>query len=135
VSSARAQHSLESLPEQVLEQAKVFYRHILHLTQAEPERPAPPDLKLMLDDISRAQKLDERVKDEILQDEDARSTLATLSFERALRELVDVAEGTRSALVERDLLAARYEEQKQTECRNPEDYASGSGTCHHEDIS
>ena len=70
-SSVRAQHSLENLPVQALEQAKVFHRHIQYFVQAEGE--VPPDLKHMLDDIARAQKLDERVKNEILQDEDARN--------------------------------------------------------------
>ena len=72
-SSARAQQSLESLPAQMLEQARVFHRHIQLFVQTESGGDPPPDLKLMLDDISRAQKLDERVKDEILQDEDARN--------------------------------------------------------------
>ena len=72
-SSARAQQSLESLPAQTLEQARVFHRHIQLFVQTESGGDPPPDLKLMLDDISRAQKLDERVKDEILQDEDARN--------------------------------------------------------------
>jgi len=80
-SSTRAQQSLESLPGQVLEQAKVFHRHIQHFAQVEPGGDIPPDLKLMLDDISRAQKLDERVKDEILQDEDARNVSADLYFQ------------------------------------------------------
>jgi hypothetical protein len=49
----------------------------------------------------------------------------------ALRELVDVAESTRSALAERDTIAARYKEQQQVvEYENPEEYASGSGTYH-----
>ena len=74
--SVRAQKSLENLPGQVLEQARVFHRHVQHLVQAEPEMVVGPDLKLMLDDISRTQKLDERIKDEILQDEDARNVSA-----------------------------------------------------------
>lgn len=76
--SARAQQSLESLPGRALEQARVFHRHIQYFAHAEPERDMPPDLKLMLDDISRAQKLDERVKNEILQDEDARNVSTSL---------------------------------------------------------
>lgn len=77
-SSARAQRSLESLPLRALEQARVFHRHIQYFVQTEPEGDLPPDLKLMLDDISRAQKLDERIKNEILQDEDARNVSTTL---------------------------------------------------------
>ena len=52
----------------------------------------------------------------------------------ALRELIDVAESTLSALAERDLLVARYKEQQEIdECKNYQDHASGSGTRHHED--
>lgn len=50
-----------------------------------------------------------------------------------LRELIDVAESTRSTLAERDIIAARYREQQQaTQRENPEVLASGSGTCHHD---
>jgi len=79
-SSTRAQKSLENLPGQVLEQARVFHRHVQYLVQTEPERVLAPDIKFMLDDISQAQKLDERVKDEILQDEDARNVSTALYF-------------------------------------------------------
>jgi len=78
--SAQAQQSLENLPGQVLEQTRVFHRHIQYLVQAEPEGTVTPDLKRMLDDISRAQKLDERIKNEILQDEDARNVSGGLSI-------------------------------------------------------
>lgn len=77
-SSARAQQSLENLPGQTLEQARVFHRHIQYFIQAEPGGSTPHDLKVMLDDISRTQKLDERVKEEILQDDDARNVSESL---------------------------------------------------------
>lgn len=77
-SSTRAQKSLENLPGQVLEQARVFHRHVQYLVQTESEGVIAPDIKLMLDDISQAQKLDEKVKDEILQDEDARNVSMAL---------------------------------------------------------
>jgi len=79
-SSTRAQKSLENLPGQVLEHARVFHRHVQYLVQAEPEGVVGPDIKLMLNDISQAQKLDEKVKDEILQDEDARNVSTALYF-------------------------------------------------------
>lgn len=72
-SSSRAQKKLESLPTQVLEHAGIFHRHVQYFLQPELDRVIGPDLKLVLDDIARAQKLDERVKDEILEDEDARN--------------------------------------------------------------
>jgi len=127
-SSSRAQKSLESLPTQVLEQAGIFRRHVQYFLQPEPERVVGPELKLILDDVARAQKLDERVKDEILEDEDARNTLSMLGFERALHDLINTAESTLSTLAERNLVAARYREQQQVkECRKLKDQASGSG--------
>ena len=56
--------------------------------------------------------------------------LAPLS--EALREFMGVAESTQSAVAGRNLLSVGYEEQQhETESKNQEDYASGSGTCHH----
>ncbi|KAF9784079.1 hypothetical protein BJ322DRAFT_893091 [Thelephora terrestris] len=128
-SSARAQRILEALPGKVLEQTRVFHRYIQYLLQAHSGEVVTMDLMLMLDDISRAQKLDDRMKEEILQDDEAKNMLCILNFERALRELVDVAEGTRSALFERDIIVARYKEQQQgSGHENLEGHASGSGT-------
>jgi len=90
-SSTRAQKSLESLPIQTLEQARVFHRHIQYFVQTEPGGDVPPDLKIMLDDISRAQKLDERVKDEILQDEDARNVSEDLPLTLPSAEIIESA--------------------------------------------
>lgn len=51
----------------------------------------------------------------------------------ALRELIDIAESTRSTLTEREIIAARYREQQQAaEGEITEVLASGSGTCHHD---
>jgi len=75
------------------------------------------------------------MKDEILQDEEARNTLHVLSFERALRELIKVAESTLSALAERDILAARHKEQQQVGVdEKAEGQASGSSTYHHDTV-
>jgi len=129
--SARAQRSLESLPGKVLEQAKVFHQCIHYLVQGEPEGIVSTDLRSMLDDIGQTRKLDEKMKEEILQDEEARNRLCMLIIEKALRDLIDLAEDTKSALAERDLVAAGYKGQQQTtECENTEDHASGSGTFH-----
>ena len=77
-SSARAQRSLETLPGKVLEQAIVFHRYIQYLAHAEHGAIVPTDLKSMLDDISRSEKLDDRMKDEILQDEEAKHVSMSL---------------------------------------------------------
>ena len=71
-SSARAQRGLEALPGKVLERARVFQRYIQYLSHSEHGAIVTTDLKLMLDDISRAEKLDDKTKDEILHDEEAK---------------------------------------------------------------
>lgn len=71
-SSARAQRSLESLPGKVVERARDFHRYIQYLGHADHGTIVITDLEVMLDDISRAEKLDDRMKDEILQDEEAK---------------------------------------------------------------
>jgi hypothetical protein len=46
-----------------------------------------------------------------------------------LQELIDVAGGSQSVLVERNIIVAPYKEQQQEiKCENPEGHASGSGT-------
>ena len=79
-SSARAQQILESLPEKVLEQARVFHRFTQCLGQAGPGGAVSTDLRLILDDIGQAQKLDEKMKDEILEDYEARNVSTTPSL-------------------------------------------------------
>jgi potassium channel subfamily K len=117
-SNERAQKHLEALPVQILRHAKAFYRHVQYFVHhsasgteyregKENEPTMPIDLKVMLDEIAHAQHLEERVKNELLQDEEARNTLFMLSFEKALREMVDIAEHSLSAMAERDRLQAR----------------------------
>jgi hypothetical protein len=77
-SSAQAQRILEALPGKVLEQTRVFHRYIQYLLQAHRGEVVTMDLMLMLDDISRAQKLDDRMKGEILQDDEAKNVSMSL---------------------------------------------------------
>ena len=79
-SSARAQQNLESLPGKVLTEAKVFHKYIQYLLQTEPGGAVNTDLRSILDDISKTQKLDERMKDEILQDEEAKHVSTSHHF-------------------------------------------------------
>lgn len=77
-SAARAQRTLEGLPGKVLEQTRVFHRYIQYLLQAHHGDVITTDLMLVLDDISRAQKLDDRMKEEILQDDEAKNVSTIL---------------------------------------------------------
>jgi hypothetical protein len=86
-----AQKQLEELPAHILRECKSFYRHIQYFLQLEKghstyqeggqnvELTMPLDLRVMLDEISRAKTLGDKVKDEILQDEESRNVRSVFS--------------------------------------------------------
>ncbi|KAI0371282.1 hypothetical protein BV20DRAFT_1112654 [Pilatotrama ljubarskyi] len=116
-----AQHILEALPEEIVRGARTFEEYMQFFVSgavdgANPfddrgaEDPngmptVPPDMKKLLDELAEMEHINERVKSEILQDEDARKTLFMLSLERSLKKLVTSAEKALSALADRDALA------------------------------
>ncbi|CAK5272536.1 unnamed protein product [Mycena citricolor] len=108
----RAQVQLEALPHKILNEAKTFHEHVSYFVGLGPNgKPGvdvgdelPPGLQKLMDEITGAEKLGERVKREILQDEDARHTLFTLSIEQALRKMINSAEAAIQALDEREQL-------------------------------
>lgn len=85
-SSSRAQRNLENLPAKVLGQTELFHRHIQFLVQSETGGIFTTNLESMLDDVDRAHKMDEKLRDEILQDEDARN-VRTLCFTALLNKV------------------------------------------------
>ena len=82
-SNERAQKQLEELPGQILRLSRTIYQHIEYFTHRQTEIEAeyglsdqnsmPADLKDLLDDFARARNFGNKVKIEILQDEDARN--------------------------------------------------------------
>ncbi|KAI0360452.1 hypothetical protein OH77DRAFT_1555853 [Trametes cingulata] len=116
-----AQHILEALPGEIVRGARTFQEYMQFFVSgavdgANPfddrgsEDPngmptVPPDMKKLLDELAEMEHINERVKSEILQDEDARKTLFMLSLERSLKKLVASAEKALSALADRDALA------------------------------
>nr|VWO95966.1 Pyochelin biosynthesis protein PchD [Ganoderma boninense] len=76
----------------------------------------PPDMRKLLDELADIEGISERLKSEILQDEDARKTLFMLGLERNLKKLVGAAEKALLALTERDALATLVrQEQREKE--------------------
>ncbi|KAI0646554.1 hypothetical protein C8Q79DRAFT_676942 [Trametes meyenii] len=116
------QHVLETLPGEIVRGARTFQDYMQFFVSGSAdgvnpfdERDAddasgmskiPPDMKKLLDELAEMEHINERVKSEILQDEDARKTLFMLSLERSLKKLVGSAEKALSALADRDALAS-----------------------------
>ncbi|KAF8217673.1 hypothetical protein K438DRAFT_1795430 [Mycena galopus ATCC 62051] len=113
----RTQTRLETLPHKILADAKAFHEHLSYFVGAgrqmkvDPSDELPPGLLHLMKEITGAQKLGERIKREILQDEDARHTLFTLSIEQALRKMINSAEDAIQALEERERLCQQREQE------------------------
>ncbi|KAJ7868633.1 hypothetical protein B0H14DRAFT_2729837 [Mycena olivaceomarginata] len=134
----RTQTQLEALPHKILADAKTFHEHLSYFVGAgnkvkvDSGDDLPPGLQRLMNEITGAQKLGERIKREILQDEDARHTLFTLSIEHALRNMINSAEAAVQAIEEREQLLQQRQGgnwdgmpvQDISETPNP---ASGSG--------
>ncbi|KAJ7474538.1 hypothetical protein B0H11DRAFT_2035816 [Mycena galericulata] len=109
-SHTRTQAELEALPHKILADAKTFHEHLSYFVgggnkvKVDSGDDLPPGLQKLMDEITGAEKLGERIKREILQDEDARHTLFTLSIEQALRKMINSAESAVQALEERERL-------------------------------
>jgi hypothetical protein len=76
------QTQLEALPHKILADAKIFHEHLSYFVgsgnkvKVDSGDELPPGLQQLLNEITGAEKLGERVKREILQDEDARHVSA-----------------------------------------------------------
>ncbi|TFK49332.1 voltage-gated potassium channel [Heliocybe sulcata] len=123
-SHARVQEQLEQLPAKILEHARTFHEDIQYFVNTTArdmiagDSPAggagaaagtaelrvPSGLKGLLDDIAKAEGIGERVKNQILQDDEARNTLFMLSIEKSLKKMIAASEGALQALAERDAL-------------------------------
>ncbi|KAF7291980.1 Tandem pore domain k+ channel [Mycena indigotica] len=106
----RTQTQLEALPHKILADAKTFHEHLSYFVGSgnsagmDSGEDLPPGLQQLLNEITGAERIGERIKREILQDEDARQTLFTLSIEQALRKMINSAESALQALEERERL-------------------------------
>ncbi|KIO33726.1 hypothetical protein M407DRAFT_17341 [Tulasnella calospora MUT 4182] len=85
---------LDSIPLSVITHAKTFHDHVRYFANHPqyPHEPPPTSLTDLLDEIAESEKMDERMKQELLGDEEARKALFFMSYERAFRKLIDTAE-------------------------------------------
>ncbi|KAF7309023.1 Tandem pore domain k+ channel [Mycena kentingensis (nom. inval.)] len=115
---SRTQTQLEALPHKILADAKTFHEHLSYFVGSgnkpgvDSGEDLPPGLQQLMDEITGAEKIGERIKSEILQDEDARHTLFTLSIEQALRKMINSAEAAIVALEEREQLILHHEQEQ-----------------------
>ncbi|GBE87357.1 hypothetical protein SCP_1100320 [Sparassis crispa] len=117
-----AQQELEALPEQIIMHARAFHDYMeyfvgnkygsIHLQGDTVPSLVPDELKMLLDDITQEEGTSERVKREILQDNEARNVLFALSVERALKRMIQAAEHALTKISERDTLMALHEERQ-----------------------
>ncbi|KAH9917328.1 uncharacterized protein B0H18DRAFT_1123673 [Fomitopsis serialis] len=98
----KAHKELEALPHEIIRQARTFHDYMQTLRQ-------------LLDEIVANEDADERVKQEILSDDDAKHVRLhplILSIERALKAMIHSADSALQALAERDTLMAIQTEQR-----------------------
>ncbi|KAJ7034543.1 hypothetical protein C8F04DRAFT_1101323 [Mycena alexandri] len=123
----RTQTQLEALPHKILADAKTFHEHLSYFVgpgnkmNVDLGEDLPPGLQQLMNEITGAEKLGARIKREILQDEDARHTLFTLSIEQGLRKMINSAEAALQALEEREKLV-------QLHMSSPADAADATST-------
>ncbi|RPD57007.1 hypothetical protein L226DRAFT_491051 [Lentinus tigrinus ALCF2SS1-7] len=117
-----SQRALETLPGEIIRMSREFHDYMQFLVsgRADSTNPLeggdadgengnlriPPDMRNLLDELCNMEGINDRVRGEILQDEDARKTLFMLSLERSFKRLVTSAEKALSALADRDALAS-----------------------------
>ncbi|KAI0747018.1 hypothetical protein C8Q80DRAFT_1220221 [Daedaleopsis nitida] len=119
---AVAHRALEALPTEVVKMSRTFQEHMQFFVsgradgltalddiegdpEGDPSLKVPPEMQKLLDELGSFETISERVKADILQDEDARKTLFMLTLERSLKHLVASAEAALSSLADRDALA------------------------------
>lgn len=85
---------LDVIPLNVITHAKTFHDHVRYFANHPqyPHEPPPTSLTDLLDEIAESEKMDERMKEELLGDEEARKALFFMSYERAFRKLIETAE-------------------------------------------
>ncbi|TCD59999.1 hypothetical protein EIP91_010926 [Steccherinum ochraceum] len=134
-----AQRDLEELPGEIVRQARTFHQHMqFYVKQGhgigvgedgqkeddDHKAKVPQDLRDLLDEIAKIEGISGRGKREILQDDDARSTLFMLSIERTLRHMINAAEKSMAALAERDALIALQHRRDRRQEESREDGAT-----------
>ncbi|KAG8956917.1 hypothetical protein FRC00_004746 [Tulasnella sp. 408] len=117
---------LDPIPLNVITHAKTFHDHVRYFANHPqyPNEPPPTTLTDLLDEIAESEKMDERMKQELLGDEEARKALFFMSYERAFRKLIDTAERAVEVIAVKDFewerLVEMLKEREETPMSTPE---------------
>ncbi|KZO90531.1 voltage-gated potassium channel, partial [Calocera viscosa TUFC12733] len=98
----KSQKDLEALPAELLRQAKNLHEHLNFLSKPPHGADMPPSMQKMIDEIAEAEKLDTRMKNSLMEDEEARRTLFMMSYEKSLNQLINSAEKAVELLAKRE---------------------------------
>ncbi|KAG8854211.1 hypothetical protein FRB96_007767 [Tulasnella sp. 330] len=104
---------LDSIPLDVIRHAKSFHEHVRYFahhpngsTSGQPGalgKEAPPrEFHELLEEIAESERMDERMKKEMLSDDDARRALFFMSYDRAFKKLIDTAENAVKLIARKD---------------------------------
>ncbi|KNZ81641.1 Outward-rectifier potassium channel TOK1 [Termitomyces sp. J132] len=131
----RVSSHLEALPTEVLKHARTFGEEAQYLIDpnvrlTQDREGVPEGLRKLMDDVAGVERLGERIKEEILRDDDARHALLAISIENVLQKIEEIAEEAINAVKERDRLkelqtvdvsqqtGSEFEETKNVRCRH-----------------
>lgn len=81
----RTRRHLDPIPLNAITQAKKFHDHVRYFASHTYPHEPPTSLKDLLDEIVESEEMNERVKQELLGDDDARKMLFFTSYERESR--------------------------------------------------
>ncbi|KAG9032509.1 hypothetical protein FRB95_001416 [Tulasnella sp. JGI-2019a] len=103
---------LDSIPLDVIQHAKSFHDHVRYFahhpkgsSSGQPgigKEPPPREFHELLEEIAQSERMDERMKQEMLSDDEARRALFFMSYDRAFKRLIDTAENAVKLIARKD---------------------------------
>lgn len=96
---------LVELPQRIIGQARALHSNLQYvLTHSHSQEKPPPALQRALDEMLEDEAMNDALKKDIFQDEDARRTLYMMSFERSLKQMVESADKVSKLMENREML-------------------------------
>ncbi|KZS97352.1 voltage-gated potassium channel [Sistotremastrum niveocremeum HHB9708] len=97
---ARIIDRLQELPTQLLIHVRSFHEHVHYLLDGvQLKEPPPQSLCKLLEEIADGASMPDRLKKEILADEESRKMLFMISYENAMRKMIETVEFATSVAV------------------------------------
>ncbi|GJJ10621.1 hypothetical protein Clacol_004848 [Clathrus columnatus] len=103
-----AKRDLEALPGELLSHARTFHDHVYYfMSSLDGDEPIPAPLEKLLNEIAESEHMADGLRKEVLRDDGARRALFMMSYEGALKKMIETAEKAVTLLSQRDLLSKR----------------------------